>query len=88
MPSLVACNELVHEALVKGVNVQLDLGEGPRHPLKALETAPSPHPSGDLFKRDEATTSPSLFADTFFQPSFAVQPIYRSGERFKEFGSG
>ena len=28
MPSLVACNELVHEALVKGVNVQLDLGEG------------------------------------------------------------
>jgi len=30
MPSLVACNELVHEALVKGVNVQLDLGEGLR----------------------------------------------------------
>jgi len=30
MPDLVACNELVHRALVKGVNVQLDLGEGLR----------------------------------------------------------
>jgi len=29
-PSLVACNEVVHWALVKGVNVQLDLGEGLR----------------------------------------------------------
>jgi len=29
-PSLVASNEVVHRALVKGVNVQLDLGEGPR----------------------------------------------------------
>ena len=31
LPSLVACNEVVHEALVKGVNVQLDLGEGLRY---------------------------------------------------------
>jgi type I restriction enzyme R subunit len=30
MPDLVACNELVHRALVNGVNVQLDLGEGLR----------------------------------------------------------